>query len=58
MGDMLIKKTTLQELAKAEGCHLSADIYDALNEEVVALVKKGIKRMEGSQRKTLKPIDL
>lgn len=41
-----------------EGTTVSADFYDALNEEVEALLEDAARRAEANERKTVQPGDL
>lgn len=55
MTDLIVKSTVKDAL---EGNNVSADFYDALNEEVEELLEDAAQRAEANDRKTVQPRDL
>lgn len=55
---MLIVKSKVRELAKAQDMSFSADADDTLSAAVEEIVKKAIERAKGNGRKTVKARDL
>ena len=56
MADMVVVKSKIKELA--EGMNVAGDFADALNEEVVVLIKKACERSRNNKRSTVQPRDL
>jgi histone H3/H4 len=55
MADLIVKSAVKEHL---DGMNVSADLYDALNEEVSELLEDAASRAEGNDRKTVQPRDL
>jgi histone H3/H4 len=55
MADLIVKSAVKEHL---DGMNVSADLYDALNEEVSELLEDAATRAEGNDRKTVQPRDL
>lgn len=55
MPDLVVKSNVKEALA---GNNVSADFYDALNEEVQGLLNEAARRAEANDRKTVQPRDL
>lgn len=55
MADLIVKAAVKDAL---EGKNVSADFYDALDEEVEALVEDAADRAEANNRKTVQARDL
>jgi histone H3/H4 len=56
MADMVVVRSKIKELA--EGMNVAGDFAEALNEEVVALIKKACERSRNNKRSTVQPRDL
>jgi histone H3/H4 len=55
MSDLIVKAAVKDALSDQ---NVSADFYDALNEEVVELLNDAAERAEANDRKTVQPRDL
>ncbi|SDY93536.1 histone-like protein [Halopenitus persicus] len=55
MSDLIVKAAVKEAL---EGNNVSADFYDALNEEVEELLEEAAERADANDRKTVQPRDL
>lgn len=55
MADLIVKSNVKEALT---GNNVSADFYDALNEEVEELLEDAAQRAEANDRKTVQPRDL
>lgn len=55
MTDLIVKANVKEAL---DDNNVSADFYDALNEEVEALLEDAARRAEANDRKTVQPRDL
>ncbi|MFY4814993.1 DUF1931 domain-containing protein [Haloarcula sp. AONF1] len=55
MSDFIVKAAVKEALSDN---NVSADFYDALNEEVAELLDDAAKRAESNDRKTVQPRDL
>jgi histone H3/H4 len=55
MADLVVKSNVKEALA---GNNVSADFYDALNDEVEALLEAAAARADANDRKTVQPRDL
>jgi histone H3/H4 len=55
MADLIVKSNVKEAL---EGYNVSADIYDALDDEVEELLADAARRAEANDRKTVRPQDL
>jgi len=55
MTDLIVKSTVKEAL---EGNNVSADFYDALNDEVEDLLDDAARRAEANDRRTVQPRDL
>jgi len=55
MTDLIVKSAVKEAL---EGNNVSADFYDALDEEVEELLEDAARRAEANDRKTVQPRDL
>ena len=55
MSDLIVKATVKDALSEQ---NVSADFYDALNEEVSELLEDAAQRAEANDRKTVQPRDL
>ena len=55
MADLIVKSAVKEAL---NDHNVSADFYDALNEEVADLLDDAAKRAEANDRKTVQPRDL
>jgi histone H3/H4 len=55
MADLIVKATVKEQL---DGMNVSADLYDALNDEVAELLEDAARRAEANDRKTVQPRDL
>lgn len=55
MTDVIVKSAVKEQL---EEHNVSADFYDALNEEVTSLLEAAARRAEANDRKTVQPRDL
>jgi len=55
MTDLIVKSNVKETL---EENNVSADSYDALNEEVAELLKDAARRAEANDRRTVQPRDL
>ncbi|GCF15715.1 DNA-binding protein [Haloarcula mannanilytica] len=55
MSDLIVKAAVKDALADN---NVSADFYDALNEEVAELLDDAAERAEANDRKTVQPRDL
>ena len=53
---MIVVKAQIKEVA--EGFNISADFADALDKNVIELVKKAAERAEANGRRTIMPKDL
>lgn len=53
---MLIVKSKVKDVV--EDVNVGGDFAEALNREVIALVKKAVERCKANGRKTLRPQDL
>jgi histone H3/H4 len=56
MADMVVVRSKIKELA--EGMNVAGDFAEALNEEVVATIKKACDRAKANKRSTIQPRDL
>jgi len=56
MADSVVVRSKIKEYA--EGCNVSGNFAEALNEEVVNLIKKACERAQANGRKTVSPKDL
>jgi histone H3/H4 len=55
MADLIVKSAVKEAL---DDNNVSADFYDALNEEVAELLDDAAERAEANDRKTVQPCDL
>lgn len=55
MSDLIVKSAVKDAL---EGRNASADLYDALNDEVEQLLEDAARRAKANDRKTVQPRDL
>ena len=55
MSDLIVKATVKDALSEQ---NVSADFYDALNEEVSELLEDAAQRADANDRKTVQPRDL
>ena len=55
MADLIVKSTVKDQL---DGMNVSADLYEALNDEVAELLEDAARRAEANDRKTVQPRDL
>ena len=55
MADQIVKAAVKEEL---DEYNVSADFYDALDEEVKRLLSEAARRADGNDRKTVQPRDL
>ena len=55
MTDLIVKSAVKEAL---EGNNVSADFYDALNDEVEELLEDATRRSEANDRRTVQPRDL
>jgi histone H3/H4 len=55
MTDLIVKSAVKDAL---EGNNVSADFYDALNDEVEELLEDAAQRAEANDRRTVQPRDL
>jgi histone H3/H4 len=55
MADLIVKATVKEQL---DGMNVSADFYDALDDEVAELLEDAARRAEANDRKTVQPRDL
>jgi histone H3/H4 len=53
--DLIVKSAVQDEL---DGMNVSADFYDALDEDVSALLENAARRASDNDRKTVQPRDL
>lgn len=56
MSEMVVVRSKIKEIA--EGMNVSGDFAEALNEEVIALIKKACHRSKENKRSTIQPRDL
>jgi len=56
MADMVVVRSKIK--THAEGCNVSGDFADGLNEEVVALIQRAASRAKANNRKTVSRKDL
>jgi len=56
MADMVVVRSKIKQYA--QGCNVSGDFADGLNDEVVALIKKASVRAKENNRKTVSRRDL
>jgi histone H3/H4 len=56
MSEMVVVRSKIKEIA--EGMNVSGDFADALNEEVVKLIKRACERAKENKRSTIQPRDL
>ncbi|MCR4368300.1 MAG: hypothetical protein NUV67_00135 [archaeon] len=57
MGDSLVVGSKVKEAIKAAGCNTAGDATDALNDVIVAAVKKAAERAKANGRKTVRGVD-
>ena len=55
MADLIVKAAVKERL---DQMNVSADLYDALDEEVAAVLDDAARRAEDNDRKTVQPRDL
>jgi histone H3/H4 len=55
MADLIVKAAVKQRL---DAMNVSADLYDALDEEVAEVLDDAARRAEDNDRKTVQPRDL
>ena len=55
MADLIVKSAVKEAL---EGKNVSADFYDALDDEVAELLEDAAARAESNDRKTVQPRDI
>ena len=55
MADLTVKAAVKEQL---DGMNVSADFYDALDEEVTGLLEDADRRADANGRKTVQPRDL
>lgn len=55
MADLIVQSAVKEAL---DGCNVSADLYDALDEEVAELLDEAAQRADANDRKTVQPRDL
>jgi histone H3/H4 len=55
MADLIVKNSVKEEL---DDMNVSRDFYDALDEEVAALLDDAARRAQANDRKTVQPRDL
>ena len=56
MADLVVVRSKIKE--HAEGCNVSGDFANALNEKVTALIKDAAGRAQANNRKTVQGKDL
>jgi len=56
MTDLVVVRSKVKEYA--QGCNVSGDFAEALNKEVVGLIKKAADRAKANNRKTVSSRDL
>ena len=56
MSEMVVVRSKIKE--HAQGCNVSGDFAEALNKEVVGLIKKAADRAKANNRKTVSSRDL
>lgn len=56
MTEIVVVKSKIKDIA--EGCNVASDFADALNKEVVCLIKKACERAKANKRSTIQPRDL
>jgi histone H3/H4 len=56
MADLVVVRSKIKE--HGEGCNVSGDFANALNDEVVSLIKKAAERAKANGRKTVSSKDL
>ena len=54
----LVVGSKVKEAIKANGCHTSGELMDALDAKVSALINEACKRTQGNKRTTVKAQDL
>jgi len=54
----LVVGSKVKEAIKANGCHTSGELIDALDEKVASLLNEACKRTQSNKRSTVKPQDL
>lgn len=56
MADLVVVRSKIKE--HAEGCNVSGDFANALNDEVAGLIRKAAQRAKANSRKTVSSKDL
>ena len=56
MAEMVVVRSKIK--SHAQGCNVSGDFADGLNDEVVSLIKKAAARAKANNRKTVSRRDL
>ena len=56
MADLVVVRSKIKE--NAEGMNVASDLAEALNTEVVALIKRACERAKLNKRSTVQPRDL
>jgi histone H3/H4 len=56
MADLVVVRSKIKE--NAEGMNVAGDFAEALNVEVVSLIKKACERSKANKRSTVQPRDL
>lgn len=56
--DVLVVKSKVKEYIKGKDCNTASDLYDALSEEVKALLDKAVDRTKANGRKTVQSKDI
>lgn len=56
MADLVVVRSKIKE--NAEGCNVSGDFANALNDKVTALIKEAAERAKANGRKTVSSKDL
>ena len=57
MAETYVYASRIKELAKKHGLRMSGDAADALNAEIINMVKAAADRAKGNKRKTIYPFD-
>ena len=55
---MLVSKSKIKETLKGHGKRTDGSLFDALNDEIHALLEKAVNRAHGNKRGTVRPDDL
>jgi histone H3/H4 len=58
MGDLLVVRSKVKELAKKSKCRCSDDAVAAMSSAVEDMVKRAAKRAQQNKRQTIRPQDI